>query len=184
MLSLLETLGYKQVNTQITFECNDISHLSGTHTVASRSVIENGKTANSRYKKFRVKDLPEGKIDDFSSMREIMARRLKEIEKTGYIPDLIIIDGGKGQLGAVMKVIEDYIIHPPAGTSFTTKGRKLIELLQQLQIVSIAKREEELFLPAPPAHSSLSPQLRGTDGEKVVEKEQSPFVKKILEKDS
>jgi len=63
------------------FECNDISHLSGTHTVASRSVIEDGKKNPSKYKKFRLKTLEEGKIDDFESMREIITRRLKEIIK-------------------------------------------------------------------------------------------------------
>jgi len=58
-LELLHILGYKQKNTSIIFECNDISHLSGTHTVASRSVLINGKTENSKYKKFRIKTLRE-----------------------------------------------------------------------------------------------------------------------------
>ncbi|MDR1944719.1 MAG: hypothetical protein LBQ59_01130 [Candidatus Peribacteria bacterium] len=74
------------------FECNDISHISGNHTVASRSVIENGKTNPSKYRKFKIKTLEEQKINDFDSMREIMTRRLKEIEKIKFIPDLIIID--------------------------------------------------------------------------------------------
>ena len=57
MENLLETLNYKKINKSLVFECNDISHISGSHTVASRSVIENGKTANSKYKKFRIKEL-------------------------------------------------------------------------------------------------------------------------------
>jgi excinuclease UvrABC nuclease subunit len=59
MKNLLHILGYSRINKNIIFECNDISHLSGTHTVASRSVIENGKTANSKYKKFKIKNLEE-----------------------------------------------------------------------------------------------------------------------------
>lgn len=93
--NLLETLGYTVKNKDIIFECNDISHLSGSHTVASRSIIENGKPNPSKYKKFNIKTLDEGKIDDFASMREIITRRLKELIEKKNLPDLIIIDGGK-----------------------------------------------------------------------------------------
>ena len=57
MQNILSLLGYTQINTDIIFECNDISHLSGTHTVASRSIIENGKKNPKKYKKFRIKTL-------------------------------------------------------------------------------------------------------------------------------
>jgi len=57
MKNLLDTLGYYEINSNLVFECNDISHLSGTHTVASRSVIEDGKKNPKKYKKFRVKTL-------------------------------------------------------------------------------------------------------------------------------
>ncbi|PID87485.1 hypothetical protein CSB07_00750 [Candidatus Gracilibacteria bacterium] len=130
MKNLLHILGYNRINKEITFECNDISHLSGTHTVASRSIIINGKSDTSKYKKFRIKNLKEGKIDDFDSMREIITRRIKEIKKNGIIPDLIIIDGGKGQLSSVYEIIKK------SGIS--------------VQVVSIAKREEELFVPNNP----------------------------------
>ncbi|MCH8518711.1 excinuclease ABC subunit UvrC [Candidatus Gracilibacteria bacterium] len=136
MKNILDMLGYKVLNTHIVFECNDISHLSGSHTVASRSVIENGKKHPQKYKKFRIKTLDEGKIDDFGSMREIMTRRIKEIYKVGNTPDLIIIDGGRGQLSSVMQVIKEF-------------EKNNINNFQSipLQIVSLAKREEELFLP-------------------------------------
>jgi excinuclease ABC subunit C len=65
MQNLLKILSYKELHKNILFECNDISHLSGTHTVASRSIIENGKSNTSKYKKFTIKTLEEGKIDDF-----------------------------------------------------------------------------------------------------------------------
>lgn len=90
--NLLETLGYEVKNKDIVFECNDISHLSGSHTVASRSIIENGKPNPSKYRKFNIKTLPDGKIDDFASMREIITRRLKELIEKRNLPDLIIID--------------------------------------------------------------------------------------------
>ncbi|MDD2871814.1 MAG: excinuclease ABC subunit UvrC, partial [Candidatus Gracilibacteria bacterium] len=144
MKNLLEILGYKQINKDIIFECNDISHISGNHTVASRSIIENGKSNTSKYKKLKIKSLSPGKIDDFNSMREVMTRRLKELEKLGNIPDLIIIDGGKGQLSSVMEIINN----PTLPSLLEDKANKdFTELLKNLQVVGIAKREEELFLP-------------------------------------
>ena len=128
MKNLLETLGFERINKDILFECNDISHLSWTHTVASRSVVENGKVANSKYKKFRLKTLEEQEINDFDSMREIMIRRLLELEKLWNIPDLIIIDWGKWQLSSVVEIVEK--------SDFKDK----------LQLVWIAKKEEELFV--------------------------------------
>lgn len=136
--NLLEILWYKKINKDIIFECNDISHISGNHTVASRSIIENWKTNPSKYRKYKIKTLEEGKIDDFASMREVLTRRLKEIEKTWFVPDLIIIDWWKWQLWAVIEIVEDFIKN-------TDEAKK--ELFSKLQFVSIAKREEELFLP-------------------------------------
>lgn len=80
-------------NKDIVFECNDISHFSGTHTVASRSVIENGKPNPSKYRKFNIKTLENNQIDDFNSLREIVERRLKELLLKKNLPDLLIIDG-------------------------------------------------------------------------------------------
>jgi excinuclease ABC subunit C len=65
MQNLLKILGYSEINKSLIFECNDISHYSGSHTVASRSIIENGKSNTSKYKKFKIKTLEENKIDDF-----------------------------------------------------------------------------------------------------------------------
>ena len=125
--NLLKILKYKEINKDIIFECNDISHISWNHTVASRSIIENWKSNSSKYKKFKIKTLDEQKIDDFNSMREVITRRIKEIEKNKNTPDLIIIDGWKWQLSSVVEIIKENNI--------------------ELQVVWIAKREEELFLP-------------------------------------
>lgn len=140
MQNLLDILSYQEINKNIIFECNDISHFSGTHTVASRSVIENGKPNNKKYKKFNIKTLEEAKIDDFWSMKEVMTRRIKEIIKTQEVPDLIIIDWWKGQLSSVVKIVQSEINNQ-------LNSQEIRDLLQTLQLVWIAKREEELFLP-------------------------------------
>jgi len=101
-------------------------------------VIKNGKPEKSLYRKFNIKTLPEQKIDDFASLEEVIERRLKEIENKENLPDLIIIDGGKGQLSSVIRVIESYK---------KTCNKKTKTLLDKLQIISLAKREEEVFLP-------------------------------------
>ncbi len=152
MMSLLEILWYSAVNGKdIMFECNDISHLSGTHTVASRSIIENWRPNPKKYRKFHIKQLEQGKIDDFGSMKEILERRLLELLKMWNLPDLIIIDGWKGQLGSVIRIRQNFLdnldtiydsldIH-----AYTLEQSR--DIIQNLQIVSLAKQEEELFLP-------------------------------------
>ncbi len=167
MSSLLSKLGYAPLGKNIIFECNDISHLSGTHTVASRSVIENGKKNPQKYRKFNIKNLEEGKIDDFDSMREIIQRRLKELVKLKNTPDLIVIDGWKWQLSAVMQVIEEY------SNSLTESERHATEWLQ---IVGIAKREEELFVPANRLAGDIPQSLEKTSSE--------AFYRVLLDRDS
>lgn len=109
-------------------ECYDISHIQGTNTVASMVTFVNGLSKKSAYKKFKIK-LTEGKPDDFLSMKEVLTRRLKRLgEENWEKPDLIIIDGGKGQLSSVMDVVKH---HGVDGIDF----------------VSLAKRQEEVFLP-------------------------------------
>ncbi len=111
-----------------TIECYDISHIQGTNTVASGVYFENGLPKKSKYRKYKLRTVAKGEVDDFKSMREILSRRFKRI-KSGQIeePDLIIIDGGKGQLSSVIKIMEEFEL--------------------KLNIVSLAKREEEVFLP-------------------------------------
>lgn len=138
--NILSTLGYIPINKSILFECNDISHLSWSHTVASRSIIESGKVNTAKYRKFNIKTLDNGKIDDFSSLKEIIERRLKELIEKKNIPDLIIIDGGKWQLWSVMKIIDAYKSH-------FLDDKENLEILEKLQICSLAKQQEEVFLP-------------------------------------
>lgn len=117
-------------------ECYDISHLGGTSTVGSMVVFKDGKPSKKDYRRFTIKSLAEGDINDFQSMAEVLIRRLKRLAKEqaegtegsfGEIPDLIIIDGGKGQLSSVYAVMQ--------------------KLKLRMSLISLAKREEEVFLP-------------------------------------
>ncbi len=113
-------------------ECYDISHIQGTNTVASMVVFQNGLPKKTAYRKFKIKST-EGKPDDFLSMKEVLSRRLSRLgEPKWEKPDLIIIDGGKGQLSSVMQIVEEMGIKVGKGG---------------IDFVSLAKREEEVFLP-------------------------------------
>ncbi len=183
MKNLLHILGYSRINKDIVFECNDISHIFWHYTVASRTVIENGKLANSKYKKLKIKTLEEWKINDFDSMREVMTRRLLEIEKTGFVPDLIIIDWWKGQLSSVMEKI------PHPNPLLIGEGIAQKEIAVSLQIVSIAKREEELFVAKYQPQSLLAKEGSNENSElfSLLTKEGArgwSFEKIVLSKDS
>ena len=123
---LAEKLNLKSFPHRV--ECYDISHIQGTNTVASMVTFINGLPKKSEYRKFKV-SITEGKPDDFLSMKEVLTRRLSHLgEKKWEKPDLIIIDGGKGQLSSVMEIIEELGV----------KG---------IDVVSLAKKHEEVFLP-------------------------------------
>lgn len=137
-------------------ECYDISHIQGTNTVASMVTFINGLSKKSAYKKFKIR-LSEGKPDDFLSMKEVLTRRLKRLDEENWEkPDLIIIDGGKGQLSAVMKILDEFIKEGKMTRRQEDKqlNKKpaflpscLPALIKTIDFVSLAKREEEIFLP-------------------------------------
>lgn len=122
-------------------ECYDISHISGTDKVASMVVFEGGEPKKSHYRKFKIKTV-EGN-NDFACMKEVLVRRLNEIatsedESFSSVPDLLVIDGGKGQLAYAKEAQKE-------------TGREDIEIL------SLAKREEEVFLGSDPKTSIILP---------------------------
>lgn len=84
-------------------ECFDISHIQGSETVASMVVFQDGKPDKSSYRRFKINST-EGKPDDFMSMREVTSRRYGKAS-AAEMPDLIIIDGGKGQLSSALEII-------------------------------------------------------------------------------
>ena len=131
-------------------ECYDISNIQGTNPVGSMVVFEDGKAKPSHYRRFKIKTV-EG-IDDYSMMREVLTRRFKRLGKTaqdgangaapdgdssqdgrswGIVPDLVLIDGGKGHLGAALQV-------------FLELG------IDYIALASLAKENEELFVPQMP----------------------------------
>lgn len=128
-------------------ECYDVSHTQGVATVGAMVVFEQGVPAKKLYRKFNIDSTSIGAPDDFASMEEMLTRRFKRwqvTEKTSaeaaapgakpdesfaFLPDLIIIDGGKGQLGRAVKVLEDF------------------GLFEKVPVVGLAKQEEEIFFP-------------------------------------
>lgn len=144
MEELREELNLPRLPRRI--ECYDISHIQGTSTVASMVVFEDGKPKKAHYRRFKIKTV-EGN-DDFASMREVLTRRFKRLraqvssgrasedagsEDDGFnnIPDLVLIDGGRGQLGAALQV-------------FLNLGVK------EIPLSSLAKQQEEIFVPQTP----------------------------------
>lgn len=105
----------------------DVSHLSGTDTVASNVVFVDGRPSKKDYRHYNVKTV-DG-IDDFASMREILSRRFRKLgEEGGSRPDLILIDGGKGQLHMAVQAQKEFGV-------------------EDIPILGLAKRIEEIFLP-------------------------------------
>ncbi|HET8839766.1 MAG TPA: excinuclease ABC subunit UvrC [Flavobacteriaceae bacterium] len=112
-------------------ECFDNSNIQGTNPVAACVVFKNGKPSKSDYRKFNIKTV-EGP-NDFASMEEVVFRRYRRLlEENEELPQLIIIDGGKGQLSSALKALEN------------------LDLRGKIAIIGIAKRLEELFYPDDP----------------------------------
>jgi excinuclease ABC subunit C len=130
MTELAEALDLPRLPRRV--ECFDISNLHGTNPVASMTVLQDGRPAKKEYRKFTIKTVTGS--NDFAMMREVIGRRFKHASdpeqegKWAAIPDLVIVDGGKGQLSAALAGLEDagWIDQP---------------------IVALAKENEELFLP-------------------------------------
>jgi excinuclease ABC subunit C len=128
-------------------ECYDVSHTQGVATVGAMIVFERGVPAKKLYRKFNIDSTSIGAPDDFASMEEMLRRRFKRWQVTeetsalnqapgtkpdesfSILPDLVIIDGGKGQLGRAVKVLEEF------------------NLVEKVPVVGLAKQEEEVFFP-------------------------------------
>ena len=122
-------------------EAFDISHLDGTDTVASMVCFVDGKARKSEYRKYKVKTVIG--IDDFASMHEIVLRRYKRVlDEKLTLPDLILIDGGKGQLSIAISALNELKIN-------------------HIPIIGLAKRLEEVFLPGNSEAQTISKQSPG-----------------------
>ena len=122
-------------------ECFDISHLGGTNTVASMVCFIDGKARKSNYRKYNIKSV-DG-VDDFASIREVVFRRYKRVKEEGAgLPDLIVVDGGKGQLSMAVSALREL-------------G------LDYVPIISLAKKLEEVFMPGHADPQSIHKQSPG-----------------------
>ncbi|MFN8383204.1 MAG: excinuclease ABC subunit UvrC [Anaerolineales bacterium] len=125
-------------------ECYDVSHTQGVATIGAMIVFEQGVPSKKLYRKFNIDSTSIGKPDDFASMEEMLTRRFRRWKGSqetesgpgskpdasfSFLPDLIIIDGGKGQLSRVVKVLEQF------------------DLFDKVPVVGLAKQEEEIFFP-------------------------------------
>jgi excinuclease ABC subunit C len=147
LVDLAALLGLKKPPRRM--ECFDISHIQGTDTVASMVVFVNGVPDKASYRKFKMR-LPGN--DDFAHMHEALTRRLREENRRKWgLPDLIVIDGGKGQLGAAIKA-RDEVHSAVSGQA----GFPMIPM------IGLAKREEEIVI-----HKTTS--FEGVNAEKVAE---------------
>jgi excinuclease ABC subunit C len=125
LAGLEKVLGLKQPPRVI--EGVDIAHLHGNETVASLVQFIDGLPFKPGYKRYRIKTV-DG-IDDFKSIHEVVSRRFARLAREGAsLPDIFLIDGGKGQLSAAMDAVESLGVEPPC-------------------MIALAKREEEIFLP-------------------------------------
>jgi excinuclease ABC subunit C len=126
-------LGLKKSPERI--ECFDISHIQGTEKVASMVSFLRGRPDKSQYRKFIIRTV-DG-IDDFKSMAEVVGRRYRRLKEEGKpMPDLVLIDGGKGQLSSALKAIQELELSGPPN-----------DRRAGLQLAALAKEEEEVFLP-------------------------------------
>ncbi len=113
--------------------CFDVSTLGGTDSVGSAVWLSDGSPRKSEYRRFRIRETPDGRSDDYSMMQEIVGRYFqRRLVEDRPLPDLVVVDGGRGQLAAALHAMES------AGVS-------------DLATVSLAKREEEIHVPDTPA---------------------------------
>jgi excinuclease ABC subunit C len=120
-------------------ECFDISNIQGSDSVASMVVFVDGKPKKSEYRKFKIKTVVGS--DDFASMREVITRRYSRlIEERLPLPDLIMVDGGKGQLSSAVEVLERLGLREG-------ENAKLKPVTSNLPVIGLAKRLEEVYVP-------------------------------------
>jgi excinuclease ABC subunit C len=137
---LQEALGLPEAPLRI--ECYDMAHIQGTDYVGSMVVVEDGLPRKSEYRRFKVRSVPGN--DDYAAMEEVLTRRLsayideralpvsERAGKFAYPPQLLLVDGGKGQLAVAQRVVED------------------LGLDDEIPVASLAKRFEEVYVPGDP----------------------------------
>lgn len=128
----------EKVPTRI--ECFDISHFQGQETVASQVVFEDGVPSKENYRLYKMRTLSEGTVDDYKSMKEVLERRMKHSEYDE--PDLILIDGGKGQLQIAVEVLKEL-----GRTDIPVVSIAKARSVGEFQDAEVSQTEERFFLP-------------------------------------
>ncbi|MGE5315281.1 MAG: excinuclease ABC subunit UvrC [Acidobacteriota bacterium] len=132
-------------------ECFDISHFQGTETVASMVVFVDAHARKSEYRKFKIHTVAPGEVDDFASMREVVRRRYTRVkEEQMLMPDLIVIDGGKGQLSSAVEILR----------SLKLDDQPIISLAKRLEEVFVPGQSEPILIPKSSASLRLLQQVR------------------------
>jgi excinuclease ABC subunit C len=128
-------------------DCFDISTIQGSETVASMVVCEDGRMRKSEYKKFRIRADGDGRfLDDFAAMHQVVQRRYRRVlEDGGPFPDLIVIDGGKGQLTAAYEALESLGLANLVAVGLA-KREELIFTREHDQPIALAKSDPALLL--------------------------------------
>jgi excinuclease ABC subunit C len=146
LLALRETLGLPEGANRI--ECFDISHTMGEATVASCVVYDRQQMQKSEYRRFNIRDITPG--DDYAAMRQVLVRRYERVTaEAGKVPDLVLIDGGKGQVGVARGVLADLGLHQLCVVG-VAKGPERKPGLEELIIES-----ESRTLQLAPSHPGL-----------------------------
>ena len=150
LTELQSALGLREAPLRI--ECYDMSHLQGTDYVGSMVVFEDGLAKRSDYRRFKVKSVPGN--DDYAAMEEVLTRRLTSLKEApeapadgrprrfAYRPNLLLVDGGKGQLGVAERVVRE------------------LGLEGEIELAALAKQFEEVYRPGSPDPARLR---RGSD---------------------
>jgi len=146
LLALRETLGLPEGANRI--ECFDISHTMGEETVASCVVYDRQQMQKSEYRRFNIRGITPG--DDYAAMRQVLTRRYERVTaEAGKVPDLVLIDGGKGQVGVARGVLADLGLHQVCVVG-VAKGPERKPGLEELIIESEART-----LQLAPSHPGL-----------------------------
>ena len=126
LIELKNKLNLKNIPFHI--ECYDISNIQGSNTVASLVKFQDGYPNKKEYRRFKIRDLT--RPDDFESMKQVIRRRYERVIDEGLeLPDLIIVDGGKGQLSSACEVLKE------------------LDLYNKINIIGLAKKLEEVYFP-------------------------------------
>jgi len=146
LVALREALGLADGTQRI--ECFDVSHMMGEATVASCVVYDHQQMQKSEYRRFNIRDVTPG--DDYAAMRQVLARRYERVTAEGAkVPDLILIDGGKGQVGAARAALADLGLHQACVVG-VAKGPERKPGMEELILES-----EDRSLQLAPSHPGL-----------------------------